>query len=89
MQCTFVEDDLLSAAENPQESLHLHVFSIEIPLLRERKEDIRLLVEYFMDRYARKAKKIKTVDKKTLRLSDCKAQDGAVHAGIEDSVTQD
>ena len=42
---------------------------IEIPALRERKEDIRLLLEYFIDRYARKAgKKITTVDKKTLRL---------------------
>jgi formate hydrogenlyase transcriptional activator len=47
----------------------LHVFPIEIPALRERKEDIRLLVEYFIDRYARKAgKRITTVDKKTLRL---------------------
>ena len=47
----------------------LHVFPIEIPPLRERKEDIHLLVEYFIDRYARKAgKKITTVDKKTLGL---------------------
>jgi formate hydrogenlyase transcriptional activator len=47
----------------------LHVFPIEIPALRERKEDIRLMVEYFIDRYARKAgKSITTVDKKTLRL---------------------
>jgi len=47
----------------------LHVFPIEIPPLRERKEDIRLLVDYFIDRYARKAgKNITTVDKKTLRL---------------------
>ncbi|MGA7918382.1 MAG: sigma 54-interacting transcriptional regulator [Candidatus Acidiferrales bacterium] len=47
----------------------LNVFPIEIPSLRERKEDIRLLVEYFIDRYARKAgKNIKSVDKKTLRL---------------------
>ncbi len=46
----------------------LNVFPIEIPPLRERKEDIRLLVEYFIDRYARKAgKRITTVDKKTLR----------------------
>jgi formate hydrogenlyase transcriptional activator len=47
----------------------LYVFPIEIPPLRERKEDIRLLVEYFIDRYARKAgKNITTFDKKTLRL---------------------
>jgi PAS domain S-box-containing protein len=47
----------------------LNVFPIEIPALRERKEDVRLLVEYFIDRYARKAgKRITTVDKKTLRL---------------------
>ena len=47
----------------------LHVFPIEIPSLRERKEDIPLLVEYFIDRYARKAgKNIKRVSKKTLEL---------------------
>jgi PAS domain S-box-containing protein len=47
----------------------LNVFPIEIPALRERREDIRLLVEYFIDRYARKAgKDIKRVNKKTLEL---------------------
>jgi transcriptional regulator with GAF, ATPase, and Fis domain len=47
----------------------LHVFPIEIPALRERKEDIRLLVEYFIDRYARKAgKKITDISEKTLEL---------------------
>jgi formate hydrogenlyase transcriptional activator len=47
----------------------LHVFPIRIPALRERKEDIRLLVEYFVDRYSRKAgKKTTTVDNRTLRL---------------------
>jgi len=47
----------------------LNVFPIEIPALRERQEDIRLLVGYFIDRYARKTgKNITSIDKKTLRL---------------------
>jgi transcriptional regulator with GAF, ATPase, and Fis domain len=47
----------------------LHVFPIEIPALRDRKEDIPLLVEYFIDRYARKAgKHFKSVEKRTLQV---------------------
>ncbi len=47
----------------------LNVFPIEIPALRERKEDIPLLVEYFIDRYARTAgKHFRSVEKRTLQV---------------------
>ena len=47
----------------------LNVFPIEIPPLRERREDIPMLVQYFIDRYARKAgKSFQAVNKKSLDL---------------------
>jgi transcriptional regulator with PAS, ATPase and Fis domain len=45
----------------------LNVFPIEVPPLRQRKEDIPMLVEYFVKRYAEKAgKQIYKVDKNTM-----------------------
>jgi transcriptional regulator with GAF, ATPase, and Fis domain len=50
----------------------LNVFPIEVPPLRERKDDILMLVEYFVQRYATKAgKDIRSIDKKTLELLQC------------------
>jgi formate hydrogenlyase transcriptional activator len=47
----------------------LNVFPIDVPPLRDRKEDIRLLVEYLTERYASKGgKKIKNIDKRTMEL---------------------
>jgi len=47
----------------------LNVFPVLIPSLRERVNDVPLLVEYLIDRYAKKAgKNIRKIEKKTLEL---------------------
>jgi transcriptional regulator with GAF, ATPase, and Fis domain len=47
----------------------LNVFPIDVPPLRKRKEDVPMLVEYFVRRYAEKARKqITKIDKNTLKL---------------------
>jgi formate hydrogenlyase transcriptional activator len=45
------------------------VFPLYMPPLRERKDDIRVLLEYMVDRYAKRAgKKINQVTRRTLEL---------------------
>ncbi len=58
-----------SGAFRPDLFYRLNVFPIEVPPLRERKDDILMLLEYFVKRYASRAgKNIRSIDKKTLEL---------------------
>jgi len=63
-------EDAIAAGTFRLDLFHrLNVFPIEVPPLRERKEDIPLLLEYFIKRYAVKAgKAIQSIDKKTVEL---------------------
>ena len=47
----------------------INVFPMPIPSLRERKDDIPLLAEYLVERYAKRAgKRIRHIEKKALEL---------------------
>ena len=57
----------------------LNVFPIQLPSLRERVDDIPLLVEYLIERYAKKAgKKLRSISKKTLAVLQAYAWPGNI-----------
>lgn len=57
----------------------LNVFPIRTPALRERREDIPTLIDYFIHRYSRKAgKKIRTIEKRTLELLEAYSWPGNI-----------
>jgi transcriptional regulator with GAF, ATPase, and Fis domain len=57
----------------------LNVFPIEIPPLRERREDIRPLLELFIDRYAARARKtIRRIDRRSLARLEAYAWPGNI-----------
>ena len=60
-----------SGAFRPDLFYRLNVFPIHVPTLRERKEDIPILIECFVKRFADKAgKRISKIDKNTLELCE-------------------
>src|SRR5499427_227230 len=61
---------LVSEGKFRQDLLYrLNVVPIQMPSMRERREDIPLLIDYFIGRFAKKAgKKFRTIDKKTVQL---------------------
>ncbi len=63
-------DTLVAEGKFRQDLLYrLNVVPIQMPSLRERTDDIPLLVDYFVGRFGKKAgKKFRTIEKKTVEL---------------------
>jgi formate hydrogenlyase transcriptional activator len=63
-------NDLVVQGEFRRDLLYrLNVVPVQMPSLKERPDDIRVLVEYFIDRFGRKAgKKFRKIPKETIKL---------------------
>ncbi len=63
-------NDLVAEGKFRSDLLYrLNVVPIHMPSLRERADDVPLLVEYFIERFAKRVgKKFKRIDKKTINL---------------------
>jgi len=61
-------NDLVTEGKFRSDLLYrLNVVPVHMPSLRERADDIPLLVEYFIERFAKRVgKKFKRIDKKTI-----------------------
>jgi PAS domain S-box-containing protein len=74
-----LEDAVVAGAFRADLFYRLNVVPVSVPPLRDRREDIPLLVQYFVDRYARETgKRIKQVSKKTLALLQSYAWPGNI-----------
>src|SRR5580658_2665939 len=73
-------DALVAEDKFRQDLLYrLNVVPIQMPPLRERVADIPLLVEYFIDRFGKRAgKKFRTIDKKFLKVVEAYGWPGNV-----------
>ena len=63
-------NDLVAQGKFRRDLLYrLNVVPVQMPSLRERPDDIRVLVEYFIDRFGRKTgKKFRNISKETIKL---------------------
>jgi signal transduction histidine kinase len=74
-----LESAISSGAFRSDLFYRLNVFPVQIPPLRERREDIPTLIEYFVQRYSRKAgKRTLTIERRTLELLQSYAWPGNI-----------